>query len=66
VLASNTGALILASAGRTSIPLSRIATSGTLTGLTDEIATLHTALDALATRVRRHEEQLRRLRTRKG
>ncbi len=36
-------------------------TSGTLTGLTDEIATLRTALDALATRVRRHEEQLRRL-----
>ena len=38
----------------------RTATSGTLTGLTDEIATLHMALDALATQVRRHEEQLRR------
>ncbi|MBB5159303.1 DUF6262 family protein [Saccharopolyspora phatthalungensis] len=40
---------------------SRSATSGTLTSLTDEITTLRTALDALATRVRRHEEQLRRL-----
>lgn len=39
----------------------RTATSGTFTALTDEIATLRTALDALATRVRRHEEQLRRL-----
>ncbi|PXY16521.1 DUF6262 family protein [Prauserella muralis] len=39
----------------------RTATSGTLTGLTDEIATLRAALDALATRVRRHEEQLRRI-----
>lgn len=38
-------------------------TSGTLTGLTDELATLRTALDALATRVRHHEEQLRRLRS---
>lgn len=43
----------------------RAANSGTLAGLTDEIATLHTALDALATRVRRHEEQLRRLTARK-
>jgi hypothetical protein len=43
----------------------RTATVGTLTGLTDEIATLRTALDALATRVRRHEEQLRRLTARK-
>lgn len=43
----------------------RSTTSGTLTGLTDEIATLRTALDALATRVRRHEEQLRRLASRK-
>lgn len=41
------------------------ATSGTLTGLTDEIATLRTALDALAARVRHHEEQLRRLTGRK-
>lgn len=39
----------------------RTASSETLTGLTDDIATLRTALDALATRVRRHEEQLRRL-----
>ena len=39
----------------------RAATSGTLQGLTDEIATLRTAVDALATTVRRHEEQLRRL-----
>jgi hypothetical protein len=44
----------------------RSATSGTLANLTDEIATLRTALDALATRVRRHEEQLRRLQSRKG
>jgi hypothetical protein len=39
----------------------RCATGGTLTGLTDEIATLRAALDAIATQVRRHEEQLRRL-----
>jgi hypothetical protein len=44
----------------------RTATSGTVTGLTDEIATLRTALDALADKVRRHDEQLRRLRTRRG
>jgi hypothetical protein len=37
------------------------AASGTLTGLTDEIATLRTAVEAIADRVRRHEEQLRRL-----
>jgi hypothetical protein len=37
------------------------ATSGTLTGLTDEIATLRTAVEAIADRVRKHEEQLRRL-----
>jgi Family of unknown function (DUF6262) len=43
----------------------RTATSGTVTGLTDEIATLRTALDALADKVRRHDEQLRRLRARK-
>ena len=43
----------------------RTATSGTFAGLTDEIATLRAALDALATRVRRHEEQLRRLQPRK-
>jgi hypothetical protein len=39
----------------------RAATSGTLTGLTDEIATLRTAVEAIAGRVRKHEEQLRRL-----
>jgi hypothetical protein len=39
----------------------RAATSGTLQGLTDEIATLRAAVEALAERVRRHEEQLRRL-----
>lgn len=39
----------------------RTANSGTLQGLTDEIATLRAAVDALATTVRRHEEQLRRL-----
>jgi Family of unknown function (DUF6262) len=37
------------------------ATSGTLTGLTDEIATLRIAVEAIANRVRKHEEQLRRL-----
>ena len=37
------------------------ATSGTITGLTDEIATLRTAVETIADRVRRHEEQLRRL-----
>jgi hypothetical protein len=42
------------------------ANSGTLTGLTDEIATLRVALDALADKVRRHDEQLRRLTNRKG
>jgi hypothetical protein len=39
----------------------RAAASGTLTALTDEIATLRAALDILATSVRRHEEQLRKL-----
>jgi hypothetical protein len=42
----------------------RAAASGTLTGLTDEIATLRAALDTLATSVRRHEEQLRKLSSR--
>jgi hypothetical protein len=41
----------------------RSTASGTLVGLIDEIATVRTALDALATRVRHHEEQLRRLRS---
>jgi hypothetical protein len=39
----------------------RTADSGTIAGVTDEIATLRTALHALADKVRRHEEQLRRL-----
>jgi len=43
----------------------RASTGGTFVGLTDEIATLRAALDALATRVRRHEEQLRHLTARK-
>lgn len=42
----------------------RTATSGTLTGLTDQIHTLQATLEALAARVRQHEEQLRRLNTR--
>jgi hypothetical protein len=42
----------------------RTVTGGTLAGLTEEIATLHATVDALAERVRRHEEQLRRLETR--
>lgn len=36
-------------------------TNGTLTALTDEITTLRTALETIATQVRRHEEQLRRI-----
>jgi hypothetical protein len=39
----------------------RAAASGTLTGITDELATLRAALDAIADRVRHHEEQLRKL-----
>jgi len=39
----------------------RAASSGTLAGITDEIALLRTALDALADRVRRHEDQIRKL-----
>jgi hypothetical protein len=35
--------------------------AGTLTSLATEIATLRTALEAIAARVRHHEEQLRRL-----
>lgn len=42
----------------------RAATSGNLAGITDEIATLRAALDTLATQVRRHEEQLRQLKSR--
>ena len=44
----------------------RAATSGTLVGLTDEIATLRAALETLAASVRRHEEQLRKLTSREG
>jgi hypothetical protein len=44
----------------------RTADGGTIAGLTDEIATLRTALDALAAKVRHHDEQLRRLTARKG
>jgi hypothetical protein len=39
----------------------RTADSGTLAGLTDEIATLRAALDTLADKVRRHDEKIRRL-----
>ncbi len=37
-------------------------TDGSMTAITDEIATLRAAVTALAERVRSHEEQLRRLR----
>ena len=37
------------------------AANGTLAGLTDELATLRTTVEAIADRVRKHEEQLRRL-----
>ena len=37
------------------------AANGPLAGLTDELATLRTAVEAIADRVRKHEEQLRRL-----
>jgi Family of unknown function (DUF6262) len=39
----------------------RTADSGTLTGLTDEIATLRAAVEVLADTVRRHDQQLRQL-----
>ena len=42
----------------------RTASGGTLAALTDEIATLRAAVEALASNVRRHEEQLRRLKPR--
>jgi nicotinamidase-related amidase len=35
--------------------------AGTLSGLADDIATLQTAIEAIANRVRRHEEQLRQI-----
>lgn len=44
----------------------RAANGGTLAGLTDEIATLRAAVETLAERVRRHEEQLRKLASREG
>jgi hypothetical protein len=44
----------------------RSTAAGTITGLTDEIATLHAAIDTLADKVRRHDEQLRRLKTPKN
>jgi hypothetical protein len=40
---------------------SRSAEANTLTGLASDIAALYTAVGAIATRVRRHEEQLRQL-----
>lgn len=43
----------------------RTAAGGTVAGLTDEIATLRTTLNVLAERVRKHDEQLRRLEPRK-
>jgi len=39
----------------------RAASASTLTGLTDDIAALRTAIEVVASRVRRHEEQLRQL-----
>jgi hypothetical protein len=35
--------------------------AGTITGLAADIATLRTAVEAIASRVRRHEEQLRQI-----
>jgi hypothetical protein len=43
----------------------RTADGSSLTGLTDEIATLRAAVEVLAGKVRSHDEQLRRLKTRK-
>jgi hypothetical protein len=37
------------------------ASAGTLTGLAHDIAALRTAIEAVAARVRRHEEQIRQL-----
>ena len=39
----------------------RSASANTITGLADDIAALRTAIEAVAARVRRHEEQLRQL-----
>ena len=42
----------------------RTADGSSIAGLTDEIATLRAALNALADKVRSHDEQLRRLKSR--
>jgi hypothetical protein len=39
----------------------RATQAGTLSGLADDIAALRTAVEAIASRVRRHEEQLRQI-----
>ncbi|MFV2110056.1 DUF6262 family protein [Micromonospora sp. LOL_015] len=39
--------------------------AGTLSGLADDITALRTAIEAIASRVRRHEEQLRQI-TKRG
>lgn len=41
------------------------ASAGTLTGLADDITALRTAIEAVAARVRRHEEQIRQLNRKK-
>jgi hypothetical protein len=41
------------------------ASVGTITGLADDIAALRTAIEAVAARVRRHEEQIRQLNRKK-
>jgi hypothetical protein len=41
------------------------ASAGTLTGLAGDIAALRTAIEAVATRVRHHEEQIRQLNRKK-
>ena len=51
---------------RAVIETHRHRTADSLAGLTDQIATLRAAVDALADKVRRHDEQLRRLKAQKG
>lgn len=41
------------------------ASAGTLTALADDITALRTAIEAIAARVRRHEEQIRQLNRKK-
>ena len=41
------------------------ASAGTLTGLADDITALRTAIEAVAARVRNHEEQIRQLKRKK-